>query len=151
VPLVEEALDVEMVIWPIDPVLEGVDEATFSIRGKRRVPEPPGDPPRNGLLEKRKHVLRGFSFASFQFAQELAAALYANRQVLINVNGAKLYYGKAVVGPLCWYDARHSTPEAELSDIAELDGNERAAELLKRIREGEDACRTKGLGVRSID
>ncbi|MGB5161217.1 MAG: hypothetical protein WBQ27_08850 [Thermoanaerobaculia bacterium] len=62
VPVVDVNFDVEMAVLPIDPPLPQVTEATFTIHGKRQSPEPPEDPPRRGLLDKRKHVLRGFCF-----------------------------------------------------------------------------------------
>ena len=111
-------LSVHLTTMPImGPKITKFRKCSFVVHGRALKPEP-NRPPCGGLFQKSdSDRLTGFVFVSLPFANALANALYAGRQLMLHTSGEELYYGKAAIHAVEWYDTH---PEALEMDGVEL-------------------------------
>ena len=114
-------LSVHLTTMPImGPKFTKFRECSFVVHGRALKPEP-DRPPCGGLFQKSDNDRpAGFIFVSLSFAEALASALYARRQLILQTSGEELYYGKAGIQAVDWYDAHPEALEMDGVELPEL-------------------------------
>ena len=69
------------------------------------------------MIEKRKERASFWFHSSLNLTRDLASTLLSGKRVFVCFQGAKLYYGKALLCGFEWWTGNHPDLLAELKDL----------------------------------